>query len=76
MAYDGFRFEYTRPDVSAPGGRLKTHYIAVEQSLEAAIRRTGELVGNPRDLRLLDSGPSVLAEAKKRGIGEGQASVL
>jgi hypothetical protein len=76
-SYDAFRFEWGRPNMNSPNGILKVHCIAVAKSLadaEQAMIETvsGSLVG----ARLIGRGPDVLAEARQRGMRDGEAKVL
>jgi hypothetical protein len=75
--YTGFRFEWSRPDINSPNGVLKVHCIAVATSLVQAQgimadSVSGSLVG----VRLIDRGEAVLAEAKQRGVADGQGVIL
>jgi hypothetical protein len=74
--YDGFRFEVSRPDVSAPGGVLKVHYIAVAKSTEDAKAAILSDLGRPSSIKFISRGPSVLTEARQRGLADGDVSAL
>jgi hypothetical protein len=75
--YDGFRFEWSRPDVSSPNGVQKMHIIAVARSRAEAERAVAEnIAGSLVGARLIGQGQDVLTEAKRRGIADGQASAL
>jgi hypothetical protein len=75
--YEGFRFQHSCPDMNAPGGVQKVHYyISVQQSRDAAIAAVENLTGSAGSLTLLGQGASVLREAIKRGIADGQTVAL
>ena len=70
--FDGFRFEHSRPDVSAPGGILRLHILAIARNLEEATALAGDILP-VQGLKLISQGAKVLEEARKRGLGDGQA---
>jgi hypothetical protein len=59
-AYDAYRFEHGRPDMNAPDGVRKVHYISVQQSREAAFTAVKELTGGSGSLKPIDRGVDVL----------------
>ena len=74
-AYDGFRFEHTRPDMNSPGGKLKTHILAVARSLEEARNSAGERLP-AHGLHLISHGPKDLEAARSLHIRDGEARLL
>jgi hypothetical protein len=74
--FDGFRFIHSRPDMNAPGGMQKVYYISVQQSREVAVAAVEEFTGGSGTLTVIGQGQSVLREATKRGIADGQTVAL
>jgi hypothetical protein len=70
---DGFILEYTRPDVNAPKGQLRTRYIVIAESRGSAFALVGEW-GASRDV--IEQGPAVLERARKIGLGDNEFKAL
>lgn len=73
--YEGYRFEYSQ--VEGGGSVAVTHYLAIEQSHEAAVTKIIAMTGGvPSDVRLVAHGADTLNEARRRGVGNGQVSAI
>jgi hypothetical protein len=73
--FDGFRFEHSRRDINAPGGMLSVHILAIARNLEEATALAGDILPE-QGLRLIGQGPEVLEQARRLGLGDGQAKEL
>lgn len=73
---DGYRFRYGRPDVNLAGGVRQADVLAIATSLNDAEMLAGDCVGDPSALRLIERGPTVLAEAEALGLSVGEAKHL
>jgi len=73
---DGFRFEWSRRDLSSAEGMRKVQYLVIATSLEEAFAVMAGQVGTRHGVRLLKRGQTVLDEAVNLGIGDGEARAL
>lgn len=72
---DGFLLEgEARSNVNAGDGRTRLQFIAIADSAEDAIGIVGRL-GFP-GAKIIDSGPAILAQAKKAGVHGNDAKAL
>lgn len=77
QTYNGFRFQWDRRDANQPKGVLTRHCIVVARSRAEAVEILSEnITGSMTGVGLINMGPDVLAEARKRGIADGQAVIL
>lgn len=60
-----FRFEHSRPDVNAPGGRRVDSYLVLVSSLDEAYGLLADLIEAPREAILVGKGEKALATAKQ-----------
>ena len=76
MAYDGNRFDHSRPDVNSANGKLVTTYIAIAEPYEEAATLVFDMAPDPSGVRFVGHGGQLLQEAQKAGIAEGQAGIV
>jgi hypothetical protein len=73
--YTGFRFSHSRPDVSAPSGKLTVHILVVARDQDEAKELAGNLL--PLEgLRFLSSGDDDLKAARLVHLRDGAAKIL
>jgi hypothetical protein len=74
--YNGFLFEWSRPDVNSLGGLQKTRYIVIETTLDRAREAMAGEVPVMADVSLIDQGQAVLEKGRRRGFPDGSVNRL
>jgi hypothetical protein len=73
--YTGFLFSHSRPDLSAPSGKLTVHVLVIARDREEATKLAGDLLPE-KGLTLLSSGADDLNAARLVHLRNGEAKIL